>query len=230
MSFVSRFKQSIVSHCALAALTFTATANAVPIIDGFGRLQGATGVSVQGFTYDVEFVKGVCGDLFSGCDHPLDFAFNDIGSVRAAEQALLDQVFVDADGYLFDSQPGTTMAGCDWQLSNGRAATNTICFIQTPFTRLGPMSEDGHQDRLMRYDIVQNSGSTYIDGDGITGAGGGGRELNPWTELETSISMWARWTQSATSVPEPSSLAIFASALVALAVARRRRQDSSSAA
>jgi hypothetical protein len=218
------FKHSSSGFLALLALMFTSSAFAVPIVDTSGRLLGASNVLVLGFEYDVEFLKGPCGDLFTGCDEPLDFAFSDLTSVRAAGQALLDQVFLDADGYLFDSHP-ITLAGCDWS-GTGRPPTNTACFVWTPFTRnLGPTME-GESLPVIRYDIVQNTGPDYIDEDAVIGAGPGGLPLTP--SINTSpASVWARWTPaSPTSVPEPSTVALFACALMALVWARGRRRQS----
>jgi hypothetical protein len=216
------FKRSSAGYFALMALVFASSAHAIPIIDGSGQLVGATNVVVQGWEYDVEFVKGTCADVFTACDHPMDFAFSDLTSVRAAGQALLDQVFLDAGGYLFDSHP-ITMAGCDWS-GTGRPPTNTACFVWTPFSRLGPGAE-GEPERVVRYDIVQNTGTDYIDEDAVIGAGPGGAMLTPSTAT-TPASFWARWTASpATSVPEPATVALFACALLALVFFRGRRRE-----
>jgi hypothetical protein len=216
MSFETGFTRFRANIFAVIVVTFAASANAALIIDsGSGRLRGATDVSVLGVSYDVEFLDGLCGDLFSGCNEPLDFAFSDLSSVRAAGQALLDQVLIDSSGYLFDSDP-STVASC---------AFSSMCNLWTPFTRLGPIQEDGSQDRLMLYDIVQNHGITSWDEDAVIGTPGGVL-VNPGTHNGTNgVSTWARWTQSRTSVPEPSTFVIFASALAAMFLTRRRRQD-----
>lgn len=223
MNHRSAFRHSGTRYFALVGLMFASSAFAVPIVDESGRLLGARNVIVQGFAYDVEFVKGTCADIFTGCDHPMDFAFSDLTAVRAAGQALLDQVFLDADGYLFDSHP-VTMAGCDWSGST-RPPTNTACFVWTPFSRLGPSAE-GEPERVLRYDVVQNTGSEYIDQDAVIGAGGGGLPVTPSTTTNPAA-VWARWTQSSpTSVPEPSTVALFACALMAVVLVRRRRRES----
>jgi hypothetical protein len=226
MSLVTRFKRSIISCLALAGLTISTSASAIPvsanlIIDtNSGLLQGARNVTVQGFAYDVEFVYGTCADIFAGCDHPLDFAFFDLSSVVAAGQALLDQVFLDGHGYLFDSHAGT-MVGCDWSDSS-RPPTNTICFINTPFSRF-PI---GSNERALYYHYAVNAGSEHLDGDGVLGGNnGGGTRLDPPTNTDQA-GVWARWTQP-TSVPEPSTLALFACAIVAIGMTRRSRRDGS---
>jgi hypothetical protein len=218
----SGFEHSRTASYLLMALLFASSASAVPIVDESGRLLGARNVLVQGNAYDVDFLKGACADVFTGCEHPTDFAFSDLTSVRAAGQALLDQVFLDADGFLFDSHP-ITMTGCDWSGST-RPPTNTACFVWTPFSRLGP-GADGEPERVIRYDIVQNTGSAYIDNDAVIGAGAGGLSLTASTSTNP-VAVWARWTQSPTSVPEPSTLALFACALMAIALMHRRRRES----
>ena len=216
MSFVSRFRRSIGSCLALAGLTIATSASAVPILNihaESGLLLGARNVMVQGFAYDVEFVNGTCADIFSGCDHPLDFAFSDLTSVRAAGFALLDQVFLDGSGYLFDSYAGLT-AGCGDPLP-----TRTSCYIHTPFSRL-LLGDD--TTRGLYYDLTMNGGATHIDMDWVIGGGPVGLPLDPW--YGNGGTTWARWTQPA-SVPEPSTLALFACAIVAVLFSRRWRRD-----
>lgn len=83
---------------------------AMPIVVD-GTLRGATGVEVAGSVYDVEFVEGSCSSLFAGCDEDSDFLFTDRATAGLAAGALLDQVFIDGDAGLFDSNPELTH-GC----------------------------------------------------------------------------------------------------------------------
>ncbi|MEW8662384.1 MAG: hypothetical protein AB2557_08005 [Candidatus Thiodiazotropha sp.] len=87
-----------------------------------GVLFGATGININGASYNVAFVSGSCSSLFSGCDEPSDFFFNDLDQSLHANQALLEQVLIDTSEGLFDSDPGTT---------NGCYDTDR-CYIYTP--------------------------------------------------------------------------------------------------
>ena len=162
-------------------------------------------------------MNGTCADIFSGCDHPLDFAFSDLDSVRAAGHALLDQVFLDGAGYSFDSYP-TTVAACAANNPELVPLTTSVCWVHTPFSRYGFLP-DGTPGRLLLYDTTMNTGSDHIDMDWVIGAGPGGREVLPSTGTEYPMT-WARWTQP-TSVPEPSTLALLACALAGIALVRR---------
>jgi len=98
--------------CLATALLGAANSHAGLIIDS-GELIGATGIKVAGVgTYNVSFNDGSCADLFTGCDEVSDFAFNNFDDVRAAGQALLDQVFVDSTLGQFDTSPALTR-GCE---------------------------------------------------------------------------------------------------------------------
>ena len=96
--------------CAVLFSFFTVSANAAAVLDvQDGQLVGATGVSVNGVLYDVEFVDGSCVTLFNGCDDPGDFVFTSGTEALAASQALLDQVFLG----IYDTNPELT-AGCSF--------------------------------------------------------------------------------------------------------------------
>jgi hypothetical protein len=78
-----------------------------------GELTGAQDVFIEGIgEFDVKFVDGTCVELFSGCDELSDFTFITEEDAKAAVEALFDQVFVDNDLGLFDSDP-RLIAGCD---------------------------------------------------------------------------------------------------------------------
>jgi len=90
-----------------------ATNSQAGLIMESGELIGATDIEIAGFgTYNVFFEDGSCAELFSGCDEITDFAFNDLDQVRAASQALLDQVFIDSNLWLLDTDP-TLTRGCE---------------------------------------------------------------------------------------------------------------------
>ena len=96
-------------------------------IDSAGQLTGARNVNVNGSLYDVSFVDGTCGDLYTGCDNSSDFVFTDLTTAKAAAQALLDFVFIDGPLGLFDSSP---------ILTNG-CFRRDFCTAITPFSVYG---------------------------------------------------------------------------------------------
>src|SRR4051812_21504005 len=98
---------------ALAAIAAAVMSWSVPakaatlIIDGNGKLTGATGVAV-GQLYNVEFVEGTCAGLFGGCNDSGDFTFTSSLLAFAAAEALLNQVFFDSALGQFDSNYALT--------------------------------------------------------------------------------------------------------------------------
>jgi hypothetical protein len=194
---------------AISGLSFHAPAEAVPIVEA-GVLRGAHDVLVGADLYNVEFVTGTCGSLFSGCDDPADFAFADYTAASLASQALLDQVFLDLDGFFFDSMPSMT-AGCERD-GRGQAAK---CNVQTGYTR------DLGDSRSLRMVNLENTGPSHIDFDGMTGPLFGQVISASTDTAPIPNATWARWTRAATSVPEPGTATLFAFACLALLAARR---------
>jgi hypothetical protein len=108
----------------LIVLLLTGTgANAATLNVVGGELHGASGVIVDGSSYDVAFLDGTCIDLFSGCDAVSDFTFQSQSAAVLASQALLDQVFLDGAN-LFDTDPA---------LTNGCSGSGGLCISITPF-------------------------------------------------------------------------------------------------
>ena len=91
---------------ALATSAFAAfPASAVVLLTSGGQLTGATGVMVNGTSYDVSFAPQTCAP--DHCSGPI----TDQATAMAVAQALLDQVFVDGPLGQFDSDPALTN-GC----------------------------------------------------------------------------------------------------------------------
>lgn len=96
-----------------------------------GQLTGAQNVRVGSDLYDVLFVDGSCNSLFQECgdaNAPYTIAFDSQPDATAAEQALLDQVFLDdifigGVEYDFDDDPSLT-SGCELSF---------LCVMRTPF-------------------------------------------------------------------------------------------------
>jgi len=76
-----------------------------------GQLLGADGVLVGDSLFDVEFSRGTCVELFSGCNSQSDLPFLGFLPASTAAQALLDQVLLDVVQGNFDSDPALTR-GC----------------------------------------------------------------------------------------------------------------------
>ena len=112
MNISTGFKR-IVALVILLAGAHIQTAQALPILqlDSSNQLLGATGVLIDGLSYDVQFIPSSCDLIWSGCD-PDKFLFKTLESATTASQALLDQVFLDlGPNLLFDSVPGTLNGG-----------------------------------------------------------------------------------------------------------------------
>ncbi len=99
-----------------AALAAAApTEAAVQIVSSGGELLGATGVTIAGRNYDVQFLDGTCGTVFGTCNNP-SFTFTNDDTAKLAARALLDQVFLNTTLGAFDDDV-TLAAGCSFRYS-----------------------------------------------------------------------------------------------------------------
>jgi hypothetical protein len=190
---------------AAATLLVTAPAQAATqIVDGTGILTGATGVNVGGSLYDVTFVDGTCGALFSGCDANSDFTFHTIADAYAASQALLDQVLLDGSMY-YDS---------NYYLTFGCSVTASDCKIVIPYA----VALDNLQNQGFNSSIAVNDPSTSAD---YTDGGFG---LLSFDSSTFAGYTFARFTPSAAPVPEASSWAMMMLGFGGIGLTMRRRR------
>ena len=176
---------------------------------------GATEVNVNGALYDVSFLDGTCIELYDGCDENTDFPFtnpadlNDVVLLRAAMQALLDQVFIDSTLGAFDTEP-ESMNGCN--VTGG-------CRVSTPlFANVGADTAG----------VVFAFNSNQQDTEGakdLIGSGGGTRtfDTRPNSPTAEDISVYAVWNGTAV-VPIPSAIWLFGSGLLGLVGLARHKK------
>jgi len=184
--------------CLATALLSAANSHAGLIVDS-GKLIGATGIEVVGFgTFDVSFEDGSCADLFSGCDQLSDFEFNSFDQVRAAGQALLDQVFIDSELGQFDSNP-TLTNGCE---------DDNKCISFIPYKFL---------DNWVMGKTIINANSE--GGDKHSYTTNLGIEQSIANRSNTTFALFTKVVE----VPTPATAFLFGSALIALVSFRRIR-------
>ena len=75
----------------LLMLVCAGSVNAATAVMSGGQLMGATGVEVNGASYDVAFLDGSCNSLYNGCT---GLSFTTSSGALDASQALLDQVMI----------------------------------------------------------------------------------------------------------------------------------------
>ncbi|MFL5238151.1 MAG: PEPxxWA-CTERM sorting domain-containing protein [Rhizomicrobium sp.] len=174
------------------------------IIDGNGKLTGATGVAV-GQLYNVEFVEGTCAGLFGGCNDSGDFTFNSSLLAFVAAEALLNQVFFDSALGQFDSNYALTFGCSD-------PTTALECKVLIPFG-------------------VSAANSSFVDTrTAINGSSFMIDEISESflsTSFDTttdSLSVYARFTLASAAVPEPASWAMMLMGFGAIGCSMRRRK------
>ncbi|HEU4821089.1 MAG TPA: PEPxxWA-CTERM sorting domain-containing protein [Qipengyuania sp.] len=192
---------SMSAFLAGTSLLFAGSAHAATLQITAGKLTGATGVLVDGASYDVTFADGTCIELFAGCDNE-DFAFQTLTGANAAANALLDQVFLDGVSGSFDTNPIST-AVCN---------LNFNCFFIVPFARLAGDGVDAV--RAENWALELNDKTLAL------------QTTTTFDTRQSSLSNYAVFTRSiAAPVPEPSSWMLFIGAfgLVGGAMRRLRR-------
>ncbi len=196
----------------LGLLFMVSIAHAAILDISGGQLFGATDVDVNGILYDVAFRDGTCIELYGGADENSDFPFtnlenlNDTVLIRAANQALFDQVFVDSELGAFDSTPN---------LTNGCGASG-FCLVYTPLS-----VNDAHGG--LGIVGVRNDRNEY--NDNILAIGSVHRTFDTgwWSDPRDDRAVYAVWSE-ATPVPIPGAVWLFGSGLAALIGLRRKKK------
>lgn len=194
---INLFRGGLLSLCMLC---FSAQALPLLQVDVAGILLAAKGVNVGGTLYDVEFVDGTCAEVFSGCDvAAIDFPFSTRTEAEIAGNALLSQVFRDTQVGTFDTHPELTR-GC---------TGIEHCAVLTPVGLLGSTDVDmvstvNHDAPLLDELFSVNVLLEFLN-----------------TSLDDTV-VWARWSPSSQTVPEPSTIWSVCLGL-AIVVSTRRR-------
>ena len=178
-----------------------------------GQLFGAAGVDVNGVLYDVAFRDGTCIELYGGADENTDFPFTNLSNINdnslaiTANQALLDQVFVDSQLGAFDSVPN---------LTNGCRATGG-CYVFTPMwvNAIGGLGCVGVRNNKVGHEDVIFAGGSVNHRTFDTRPGG------PVPDDDHLV--WAVWSE-ATAVPIPGAVWLFGSGLAGLIGLRRKKK------
>lgn len=186
----------------LLGLSVTPAFAAALQVDESGKLTGAKDVSVNGNLYDVEFAAGTFQSVFgSQQNYVMDLEFG-----RAATNALFEQVFIDGEFGMFDSDPNLT-SGCEG------ISTSNYCGVMTPYAlglRRGVFSV---------WTIFTNNHDEDVN-DNFA--------FLTWIDYNSSMSYtdqtWARWSV-ASSVPEPSNYAMMMLGLFSVILIAYRRQS-----
>ena len=210
---VNRCKQVVALALGLAAGLVTGGAQAALLqVNAGGMLTGATGVIVDGASYDVEFRygtlwnSGTCVEAFGSCQAGQAFTFSTQAAALVASQALLDQVFTGT----FDDNPAQT-AGCENALYG--------CAVGTPWQVTANVNTGVPLVWLGLAFNYQNAGGDFV-----------GWNLQDANTSSINIGsrgldyMWALWTPAAAStVPEPTLPALLGAVAVGWALTRRQR-------
>ncbi len=196
---------------ALAVLFVGTTLNAATLrLNDNGTLVGANGVLVNDQYYDVSFEDGTCAAIFDGCDNPNaggDFIFRTRSAAIAAAAALNDQVFIDTNLGLFDTNP---------RLTNGCSGIDCVVLI--------PYNLFYFQGYRVQYGTASNFNGTFPSQTGST---------TQLRGLDTSgssssapLMVMARFTEGSapTPVPLPATGLLLFAALGGAIVARKLRK------
>jgi hypothetical protein len=212
----------------LLMLVCAGSVNAATAVMSGGQLIGATGIEVNGASYDVAFLDGSCNSLYNGCT---GLPFTTSSESLAASQALLDQV-IQPQGINHDNS--YLINGIDMLDSNSWS----VALIMTPVTE----SSGGASTYNVRsVALISPSLAGLISVADLTAGGlpspfyGKASDESSFTS-PTSVQIaevdevYAVWTPAAVSaVPLPAAAWLFISAIAGLAGAKRLSRSKGSA-
>ncbi len=195
-SFISKQASKLLSGVALTfalansaqAITFDIAAN--------GTLMGASGVMVNGTSYDVTFGDDLYGNSIT--------AFTTLDGATAATQALIDQVLV-----------GDYSATSSYAINGCTVASN--CVINTTYGILNTRGKPA----VYVY-AKSERGAFTITASSLNGGAMSSTNTNIWSD--STIAKWTVST-TATAVPEPEAYAMMLAGLGLVGFAARRKKQ-----
>jgi hypothetical protein len=194
----------------LLMLVCAGSVNAATVVMSGGQLIGATGVEVNGASYDVAFLDGSCNSLYNGCTG-LPFTTSSEG--LAASQALIDQVMIPQN-----INPGNSylINGIDDLISS----SFYVAIIMTPVTEsggLGAVNVRSVQfiDSGVRAEL--SAGELPYPAYGKASDQTSSTSPFSYSDIAMVDEVYAVWTPAAVSaVPLPAAAWLFGSALLGL--------------
>ena len=197
----------------LLMLVCAGSVNAATVVMSGGQLKGATGVEVNGASYDVAFLDGSCNSLYNGCT---GLPFTTGSEALAASQALLDQVMIPQG-----------ISANDHYLINGIGAvwddTNKASFGGAAI--LTPAAEGWSFLTALSYDWGISPATSSLPADFSSST-----STYLYNSDLLADEVFAVWTPAAVSaVPLPAAAWLFISAIAGLAGAKRLSRSKGSA-
>jgi hypothetical protein len=195
----------------VVVLLASSSASAVTFNVVGGQLLGASGVIVDGSSYNVEFLDGTCIALYNGCDEASDFTFQTEAAALLASQALLDQVFLDIARGGFDVNPELT-TGCSF---------NSTCRAWTPYNLLLAPVPGFTNPAISGWDGIYAQNQSGATPDFVQG---GPDSILSTMNIGSLTSVGADTMAVWTPVPEPGTGVLMGLGLLGLGVSNRRQR------
>lgn len=219
-----KVRKSVLLTAAVAAFCTVAAINpvwaATLIINGSGKLTGATGVDVGGTLFDVSLADGTCSGVYGGCETSR-FDFHSANEALLAAKALLSQVYIGQ----FDT---------DVQHIYGCSSPTAFCDSIIPFERhdTAQFGSTFNFAAIHNWRVADDAGTSetqpynkdWADVFPVI-AGGVSITYDTTAYPENDGVNWARFTPSAVAaVPESSTWVMMLLGFGAIGIALRQRR------